>query len=144
MLNYYLTKLFRSAALPSIAALLLASVAGAQTVVYEKSRISCISKQMNVPVEAVFRKFSAQISFDPARAESFYDAVRRYWPGLADGALVPAYAGIRPKLTGPGQPAADFRIDGPAEHGIAGLVNLFGIESPGLTACLALAEEAAG
>jgi len=77
---------------------------------------------------------------DPARADAFYDAVRHYWPALPDGALVPAYAGIRPKLTGPGEAAADFRLDGPAVHGIPGLVNLFGIESPGLTSCLALAD----
>jgi L-2-hydroxyglutarate oxidase LhgO len=77
---------------------------------------------------------------DPARAERFYGAVRAYWPGLRDGALSPAYAGVRPKLSGPGEPAADFRVDGPAEHGVAGLVNLFGIESPGLTASLALAD----
>ncbi|UVA81043.1 NAD(P)/FAD-dependent oxidoreductase [Pandoraea commovens] len=72
--------------------------------------------------------------------DGFYAAVRRYWPTLADGALQPGYAGIRPKISGPGEPAADFRIDGPAVHGVAGLVNLFGIESPGLTASLAIAE----
>ncbi|CAA7618620.1 NAD(P)/FAD-dependent oxidoreductase [Magnetospirillum sp. UT-4] len=77
---------------------------------------------------------------DPARAESFYDAIRRYWPGLPDAALEPAYAGIRPKINGPDQAAADFRVAGPAEHGTAGVVALYGIESPGLTACLALAE----
>jgi L-2-hydroxyglutarate oxidase LhgO len=76
---------------------------------------------------------------DPARAAAFAEAIRRYWPGLPDGALQPAYAGIRPKISGPGQPAADFRIEGPAEHGVPGLVNLFGIESPGLTAALAVA-----
>jgi L-2-hydroxyglutarate oxidase LhgO len=80
---------------------------------------------------------------DPARAESFYASIRRYWPGLPDGALVPDYAGIRPKLTGPGGKAADFMIDGPAEHGLAGLVQMFGIESPGLTSCLSLAEDVA-
>jgi L-2-hydroxyglutarate oxidase LhgO len=80
---------------------------------------------------------------DPQRAESFYASIRRYWPGLPEGALVPDYAGIRPKLTGPGEKAADFMIDGPAEHGIAGLVQLFGIESPGLTSCLSLAEDVA-
>ena len=80
---------------------------------------------------------------DPARAERFYGSVRTYWPGLADGQLAPGYAGVRPKLSGPGEPAADFRIDGPAEHGIEGLINLFGIESPGLTASLALADEVA-
>jgi L-2-hydroxyglutarate oxidase LhgO len=80
---------------------------------------------------------------DPARADRFYGSVRSYWPGLADGQLAPGYAGVRPKLSGPGEPAADFRIDGPAEHGIDGLINLFGIESPGLTASLALADEVA-
>lgn len=77
---------------------------------------------------------------DAGRAAAFVDAIRRYWPGLPDGALQPAYAGIRPKLAGPGAPAADFLIQGPREHGVPGLVNLFGIESPGLTASLALAE----
>jgi L-2-hydroxyglutarate oxidase LhgO len=80
---------------------------------------------------------------DPRRADSFYASIRRYWPGLPDGALVPDYAGIRPKLTGPGEPPADFMIDGPGEHGLAGLVHLFGIESPGLTAALSLAEDVA-
>jgi L-2-hydroxyglutarate oxidase LhgO len=79
---------------------------------------------------------------DPQRARAFYGAVRRYWPGLPEDALEPGYAGIRPKITGPAEPAADFRIEGPSAHGIAGLVNLFGIESPGLTACLAIAAEA--
>ncbi|HRO15624.1 MAG TPA: NAD(P)/FAD-dependent oxidoreductase [Paracoccus sp. (in: a-proteobacteria)] len=78
-----------------------------------------------------------------ARRPHFEAEIRRYWPGLPGDALVPAYAGIRPKLSGPGEPAADFRIDGPERHGLAGLVNLFGIESPGLTACLAIAELAA-
>ena len=78
---------------------------------------------------------------DPARAESFYPAIRTYWPGLPDGTLLPDYSGIRPKLTGPGEPAADFMIDTPAEHGMPGLVHLFGIESPGLTASLSIAEE---
>jgi L-2-hydroxyglutarate oxidase LhgO len=76
---------------------------------------------------------------DPKRAERFYAAIRRYWPGLPDGALLPGYAGIRPKTAGPGEPAPDFQIQGPAVHGIPGLVHLFGIESPGLTASLALA-----
>jgi L-2-hydroxyglutarate oxidase LhgO len=80
---------------------------------------------------------------DAARAQAFYAEVRRYWPRLADGALTPAYTGVRPKLTGPGAPAADFRIDGPAEHGCAGVVQLFGIESPGLTASLAIGEAVA-
>jgi L-2-hydroxyglutarate oxidase LhgO len=79
---------------------------------------------------------------DPARAEGFYAEIRRYWPGLRDGALQPAYSGVRPKLQGPGMPAGDFVLQGPAEHGIKGLLNLFGIESPGLTASLALADEA--
>jgi len=77
---------------------------------------------------------------DPRRADAFYEEIRRYWPALADGSLVPAYAGIRPKISGPGEPAADCRIDGPQEHGVAGLINLFGIESPGLTASLAIGE----
>ena len=78
---------------------------------------------------------------DPARAESFYADVRRYWPGLPDGALQPAYSGVRPKIHGPGEPAPDFGVQGLREHGVPGLVNLFGIESPGLTSCLALADE---
>ncbi|MDE2334826.1 MAG: NAD(P)/FAD-dependent oxidoreductase [Rhodospirillales bacterium] len=77
---------------------------------------------------------------DPARADRFYAAIRRYWPGLADGALQPGYAGIRPKIVPPGAPAQDFVIQGPAEHGVKGLVNLFGIESPGLTAAIAIAD----
>jgi L-2-hydroxyglutarate oxidase LhgO len=77
---------------------------------------------------------------DPRRAERFYSAIRRYWPGLPDGALAPGYAGIRPKTAGPGEPAPDFDIQGPRTHGVPGLVHLFGIESPGLTASLALAE----
>ncbi len=80
---------------------------------------------------------------DPARAEGFYAAIRRYWPALPNGALAPGYAGIRPKISGPGEPNADFRVSGPAEHGIGGLVNLYGIESPGLTASLALAAHVA-
>ncbi|MES2941901.1 MAG: NAD(P)/FAD-dependent oxidoreductase [Pseudomonadota bacterium] len=77
---------------------------------------------------------------DATRADTFYAEVRKYWPPLPDGALLPGYAGIRPKLHPPGQPAADFVIQGPAQHGWPGLVNLFGIESPGLTSSLALAE----
>ena len=78
---------------------------------------------------------------DERRGAGFYAAIRRYWPALADGALQPAYSGVRPKLSGPGEAAADFVLQGPAAHGIAGLVNLYGIESPGLTASLAIAEE---
>lgn len=77
---------------------------------------------------------------DPARADAFYAEIRRYWPGLPDDALAPAYAGIRPKISGRSDPAADFVIQGPRQHGIAGLINLFGIESPGLTSCLAIAD----
>ena len=77
---------------------------------------------------------------DPRRGDGFYAEVRRYWPGLPDGALVPGYAGIRPKIHAPGEAACDFVIQGPAEHGVAGLVNLFGIESPGLTSALAIGE----
>ena len=83
---------------------------------------------------------SIDYNVDPHRANKFYAAVRRYWPGLKDGALQPGYAGIRPKIVPQGAPAQDFTIQGPAEHGVPGLINLFGIESPGLTASLALAE----
>ncbi|CAG4884697.1 Aminobutyraldehyde dehydrogenase [Georgfuchsia toluolica] len=78
---------------------------------------------------------------DAGRCQRFYGAVRKYWPGLADGSLQPAYSGIRPKLSGPGAPDGDFVIQGHDAHGIRGLVNLFGIESPGLTSCLAIAAE---
>ena len=80
---------------------------------------------------------------DPRRAERFYAAIRRYWPGLPDGALEPGYAGIRPKISGRDAPAADFVVQGPRTHGVPGLVHLFGIESPGLTASLALADDVA-
>lgn len=80
---------------------------------------------------------------DIRRADSFYAEVRRYWPGLPDGALQPSYSGVRPKIYGPGEAAPDFRIDGPAVHGVVGLVNLFGIESPGLTSALAIAQDVA-
>jgi L-2-hydroxyglutarate oxidase LhgO len=77
---------------------------------------------------------------DPARAEHFYREVRRYWPGLKDGALSPDYSGVRPKIVTKGQPSADFVIDGPQSHGVAGLINLIAIESPGLTSSLAIGE----
>jgi L-2-hydroxyglutarate oxidase LhgO len=77
---------------------------------------------------------------DPQRADRFYAAIRRYWPGLPDDALEPDYAGIRPKIAGAGAPAADFVVQGPRLHGVPGLVHLFGIESPGLTASLPLAD----
>ena len=80
---------------------------------------------------------------DPARGDAFYAEVRKYWPALRDGALIPGYAGMRPKINGPHQTAADFVIQGPADHGIAGLVNLFGIESPGLTSALAIGNHVA-
>ncbi len=82
-------------------------------------------------------------TFDELREPLFYEAVRRYYPALKDGALQPGYAGIRPKISGPDEPAADFLIQGPADHGVRGMVNLYGIESPGLTACLAIAERVA-
>lgn len=82
-------------------------------------------------------------SVDPGRVRSFADSIRQWWPGLDENRLQPAYAGIRPKLTGPDGGFADFRIDGEAAHGVPGLVHLFGIESPGLTACLAIGEEVA-
>jgi L-2-hydroxyglutarate oxidase LhgO len=78
---------------------------------------------------------------DPARAAAFAAAIRRYWPGLPDGALQPGYSGVRPKIHGPGEAAPDFDIAGPAQHGLPGIVNLLGIESPGLTASLAIAED---
>ena len=81
---------------------------------------------------------------DPARGEKFYAAIRQYWPGLKDGSLVPDYSGIRPKIVPAGTPAADFRIDGPADHGRDGLVTLYGIESPGLTAALAIGRHVQG
>jgi L-2-hydroxyglutarate oxidase LhgO len=84
---------------------------------------------------------SIDYTVDPHRADKFYAAVRRYWPDLKDGALQPGYAGVRPKIVPQGAPAQDFVIQGPADHGVPGLINLFGIESPGLTASLALAEQ---
>ena len=80
---------------------------------------------------------------DAGRSSAFYAAIRRYWPGLKDGSLAPAYSGVRPKLQGPGEAVRDFMLQGPEAHGIAGLMNLFGIESPGLTASLAIAAEVA-
>jgi L-2-hydroxyglutarate oxidase LhgO len=77
---------------------------------------------------------------DPDRAGAFYRSIRAFWPQLPDGALQPAYAGIRPKLSGPGEPARDFVIDGPAQHGLPGLIQLFGFESPGLTSALAVGQ----
>jgi L-2-hydroxyglutarate oxidase LhgO len=82
-----------------------------------------------------------EYSVDPRRADGFYAAIREYWPGLPDGSLVPGYAGIRPKIVPPGAPPADFVIQGPRDHGVPGIVNLFGIESPGLTASMAIADE---
>ncbi|MGN2391739.1 NAD(P)/FAD-dependent oxidoreductase [Pelomicrobium sp. G1] len=81
--------------------------------------------------------------FDASRARRFFEAIRRYYPALPEDALLPGYTGIRPKIAGPGEPAADFLIQGPETHGVPGLVHLFGIESPGLTASLAIAERVA-
>ena len=89
------------------------------------------------------REEDIRYEVDPRRADRFYAEIRKYWPGIADGALLPAYSGVRPKLAAQGTPDADFVIQGPAEHGIPGLVNLFGIESPGLTSSLAIAREVA-
>jgi L-2-hydroxyglutarate oxidase LhgO len=80
---------------------------------------------------------------DPSRADAFYSAVRAYYPDLPDGSIQPGYSGIRPKLQAPGEAARDFLVQGPSEHGISGLVNLYGIESPGLTASLAIADQVA-
>jgi len=82
-------------------------------------------------------------SVDPERSAAFYAAIRRYWPGLKDGTLAPAYSGVRPKLQGPGAGPSDFMLQGPEAHGVGGLVNLYGIESPGLTASLAIAADVA-
>ena len=81
---------------------------------------------------------------DPRRADAFYERIRGYWPGLPDGSLVPDYCGVRPKLTGPGEPPADFMIVAEPAHGLPRLINLFGIETPGLTSTLSLAEEVVG
>jgi L-2-hydroxyglutarate oxidase LhgO len=81
---------------------------------------------------------SIDYAIDPKRAGDFYASIREYWPDLPDDGLQPAYSGVRPKIAGPGQKAADFIIAGPEEHGLPGLVNLLGIESPGLTAALAI------
>jgi L-2-hydroxyglutarate oxidase LhgO len=83
---------------------------------------------------------SIDYAVDPARAERFYPAIRRYWPALPDGALMPSYSGIRPKIVPPAVAQQDFLIQGPRDHGIDGLINLFGIESPGLTSSLAIAD----
>jgi L-2-hydroxyglutarate oxidase LhgO len=85
-----------------------------------------------------------EYSVDASRADSFYAAIREYWPTIPQGSLQPAYAGVRPKLVGPGASAGDFEIEGPAQHGVAGLINLLGIESPGLTSSLAIGELVAG
>lgn len=83
-------------------------------------------------------------SVDPARAELCYAEVRRYWPGLPDGAIAPDYSGVRPKIVGPGEAPGDFLIDGPERHRVQGLVNLIGIESPGLTSSLAIGDWVTG
>jgi L-2-hydroxyglutarate oxidase LhgO len=80
---------------------------------------------------------------DPARGDAFYAEVRKYWPELQDEALIAGYAGIRPKINAPHETAADFVIQGPKDHGITGLVNLFGIESPGLTSSMAIGQRVA-
>jgi L-2-hydroxyglutarate oxidase LhgO len=83
----------------------------------------------------------ADLQVDPRRGDAFYAEVRKYWPALPDGALQAGSAGMRPKINAPYEAAADFMIQGPAEHGVPGLVNLLGIESPGLTSSLAIADE---
>jgi L-2-hydroxyglutarate oxidase LhgO len=86
---------------------------------------------------------SVDYAFDESRADAFYHAIRRYYPGLADGALAPGFVGVRPKLGPAGSGFVDFVLQGRGVHGVAGLLNLFGIDSPGLTSCLAIAEEVA-
>ena len=83
---------------------------------------------------------SIDYSFDDSREAAFYEAIRRYYPGLQDGQLQPGYTGIRPRITGPGTEAAGFHDSRPSDHGVKGLVNLYGIESPGLTSSLAIAD----
>ena len=83
---------------------------------------------------------SIDYAVDPARADRFYPAIRRYWPTLPDGALMPSYSGMRPKIVPPAVAVQDFLIQGPGDHGVGGLINLFGIESPGLTSSLAIAD----
>ena len=83
---------------------------------------------------------SIDYEFDTGRRPDFVSAIKRYFPGFDESKLTPAYTGIRPKLHGAGEPAADFVIQGEVDHGVRGLVNLFGIESPGLTSCLAIGE----
>ena len=78
--------------------------------------------------------------FDESRKPRFLEAIQSYFPDVQADRLIPDYVGVRPKISGPGEPAADFRIDGPRGHGVPGLVNLLGIESPGLTASLAIAD----
>jgi L-2-hydroxyglutarate oxidase LhgO len=85
----------------------------------------------------------AEYHVDPSRVHSFYTAIREYWPSIPEGSLQPGYAGVRPKLVGAGCAAADFEIETETEHGMSGLINLLGIESPGLTASIALGEEVA-
>src|SRR5690606_5598889 len=86
---------------------------------------------------------SPDYAVDSRRCQGFYQAVRPYWPGLPDDSLAPAYAGIRPKILVAGELASDFVIQDASQHAVSGLINLYGIESPGLTACLALADEVA-
>ena len=87
-----------------------------------------------------------EINYDvnPRRSDGFYEAVRKYWPGLPDGSLKPGYAGIRPKIQAPGEPPVDFVIHSPRDHGVPGLINLYAIESPGMTSSLAIADHVAG
>jgi L-2-hydroxyglutarate oxidase LhgO len=84
---------------------------------------------------------SIDYTVKPSRGDTFYAAARRYWPAMPDGVLTADYSGVRPKLSGPGEATADFKLDGPADHGLDGLVQMFGIESPGLTSSLAIAED---
>ena len=84
------------------------------------------------------------LQVEPRRGDAFYAEVRRYWPELPDGALQPGYAGMRPKISGPRAASADFVLQGPAVHGVPGLVNLLGIESPGLTSSLAIGQHVLG
>ena len=106
------------------------------------SRSTSPARCASVPTSSGSRRIDYDV--DPARAAGFYQAIRQYYPGLKDGAIEPGYAGIRPKIAPKGTQAADFVIQGPREHGVPGLVNLFAIESPGLTSSLVLAQEVGG
>ena len=101
-------------------------------------------QQLFLNQDSSFSEEQINYTVDPMRGNGFYEAVRRYWPGLKDGALQPDYSGVRAKIVPSGEPAGDFYFDGPAQHGLHGLFNLYGFESPGLTSSLAIADHLNG